>query len=393
MTVTEVPRRRRTRAATAQNNAERQNHTENTGPTTTGIVVFHRGKATLRTRGYLPERDEVRVPQNLQERADLRPGDMVEATVSNGTVTGVQSINGRAVGGRRRPEFDALGATHPAERIRLETDPQLMTTRVIDLAMPLGKGQRALIVAPPKAGKTTVLRDIANAVSRNHPECHLIVLLVDERPEEVTEWRRFFTPPVRAEVVAATFDRSPADHIAVADLTIERAKRLVELGRDVVVIVDSITRLGRAYNNVAPGGGRTLTGGIDSAALQAPKRLLGAARNTESAGSLTVIASALVETGSAGDNVLFEEYKGTGNAELRLDRKIAERRVYPAVDVNASGTRREELLLDPRELAATHALRRALAQVPAPQALDQLLDRLRRTGSNAEFLYRLTAGR
>ena len=318
---------------------------------------------------------------------------MVEATVTNGTLTGVQSINGRAPGGRRRPEFDSLSATHPAERIRLETEPQLMTTRVIDLAMPLGKGQRALIVAPPKAGKTTVLRDIADAVSRNHPECHLIVLLVDERPEEVTEWRRFFRAPVKAEVVAATFDRSPADHIAVADLTIERAKRLVELGRDVVVIVDSITRLGRAYNNAAPGGGRTLTGGIDSAALQAPKRLLGAARNTESAGSLTVIASALVETGSAGDTVLFEEYKGTGNAELRLDRKIAERRVFPAVDVNASGTRREELLLDPRELAATHALRRALAQVPAPQALDQLLDRLRRTGSNAEFLYRLTAGR
>jgi transcription termination factor Rho len=215
------------------------------------------------------------------------------------------------------------------------------------------------------------------------------VLLVDERPEEVTEWRR----TVKGEVVAATFDRSPSDHIAVADLTIERAKRLVEIGRDVVVIVDSITRLGRAYNNAAPGGGRTLSGGIDSAALQMPKRLLGAARNTESAGSLTVIASALVETGSAGDTLLFEEYKGTGNAELRLDRRIAERRVFPAVDINASGTRREELLLDPRELTATHALRRALAQIPAPQALDQLLDRLRRTGSNAEFLYRLTANR
>jgi transcription termination factor Rho len=376
MTITEVPRRRRVRGTA-----------EKTETTTSGVVVVHRGKASIRTHGHLPERDEVRVPPALQERFDLRPGDAVEATVTNGTLSGVRSVNGRAPGGRRRPEFDALGAAHPDERLRLETAPHLMTTRVIDLVMPLGKGQRALIVAPPKAGKTTVLRDIANAVSHNHPECHLIVLLVDERPEEVTEWRR----TVKGEVVASTFDRSPADHIAVADLTIERAKRMVELGRDVVVIVDSITRLGRAHNNAAPGGGRTLSGGIDSAALQAPKRLLGAARNTETAGSLTVIASALVDTGSAGDKLLFEEYKGTGNAELRLDRQIAERRVYPAVDVNASGTRREELLLDPRELTATHALRRALAQIPAPQALDQLLDRLRRTGSNAEFLYRLTA--
>jgi transcription termination factor Rho len=380
MTITEVPRRRRTRAASTP-------ATTADAPAVTGIVAVHRGKASLRLHGLLPERDEPRIPQNLQERFDLRPGDEVSATVHNGALTAVHTVNGRAPGGRRRPEFDSLSATHPEERIRLETEPHLMTTRVIDLVMPLGKGQRALVVAPPKAGKTTVLRDIANAVSRNHPECHLIVLLVDERPEEVTEWRR----TVKGEVIASTFDRSPADHIAVADLTIERAKRMVELGRDVVVVVDSITRLGRAHNNAAPGGGRTLTGGIDSAALQAPKRLLGAARNTESAGSLTVVASALVETGSAGDKLLFEEYKGTGNAELRLDRQIAERRVYPAVDVNASGTRREDLLLDPRELTATHALRRALAQIPAPQALDQLLDRLRRWGSNAEFLYRLTA--
>jgi transcription termination factor Rho len=379
MTITEAPRRRRTRPATSP--------PEPTDATSvTGIVVVHRGKASIRTRGYLPERDEVRVPSNLHDRFDLRPGDWVTGTANNGTLTGVGTVNGREPGGRRRPEFEALSATHPESRIRLESEPTNLTTRVIDLTMPLGKGQRALIVSPPKAGKTTVLREIANAVSRNHPECHLIVLLVDERPEEVTEWRR----TVKGEVVAATFDRSPADHIAVADLTIERAKRLVELGRDVVVIVDSITRLGRAYNNAAPGGGRTLSGGIDSAALQAPKRLLGAARNTETAGSLTVIASALVDTGSAGDTVLFEEYKGTGNAELRLDRRIAERRVFPAVDINASGTRREELLMDPRELAATHALRRALGQLPAPQALDQLLDRLRRTGSNAEFLYRLT---
>ena len=382
MTMTDVPRRRRARAAAAP--------PENTGTTpVTGTLAVHRGKASLRSESYLPEPDDVRVPPALVERFDLRPGDDVAGTATNRTLTEVRSINGREPGGRRRPEFDSLSATHPDERIRLETEPHLMSTRVIDLVMPLGKGQRALIVSPPKAGKTTVLREIADAVSRNHPECHLIVLLVDERPEEVTEMRRV----VKGEVVASTFDRSPADHIAVADLTIERAKRMVELGRDVVVIVDSITRLGRAHNNAAPGGGRTLTGGIDSAALQAPKRLLGAARNTESAGSLTVIASALVDTGSAGDAVLFEEYKGTGNAELRLDRRIAERRVFPAIDINASGTRRDDLLMDPRELEATHALRRALAQLPSGPALDQLLDRLRRTGSNAEFLYRLTAGR
>ncbi|GAA0916701.1 transcription termination factor Rho [Virgisporangium aurantiacum] len=380
MTITDVPRRRRTRPTAAP--------PETTGATpVTGTLALHRGKASLRTTSYLPEPGDVRVPPALVERLDLRPGDHVAGTATDHTLTEVRSINGREPGGRKRPEFESLSATHPDERIRLETDAHLMSTRVIDLVMPLGKGQRALIVSPPKAGKTTVLREIADAVSRNHPECHLIVLLVDERPEEVTEMRRV----VKGEVVASTFDRSPADHIAVADLTIERAKRMVELGRDVVVIVDSITRLGRAHNNAAPGGGRTLTGGIDSAALQAPKRLLGAARNTESAGSLTVIASALVDTGSVGDGVLFEEYKGTGNAELRLDRRIAERRVFPAIDITASGTRRDDLLMDPQELAATHALRRALAQLPPAQALDQLLDRLRRTGSNAEFLYRLIA--
>jgi transcription termination factor Rho len=390
MTITDVPRRRRARAAAAPP------ETTGTGPATgpvTGTLALHRGKASLRTTGYLPEPGDVRVPPALVERLDLRPGDHVVGTATDRTLTEVRSINGQEPGGRKRPGFESLSATHPDERIRLETDAHRMSTRVIDLVMPLGKGQRALIVSPPKAGKTTVLREIAEAVSRNHPECHLIVLLVDERPEEVTEMRRLIKDSAKGEVVASTFDRSPADHIAVADLTIERAKRLVELGRDVVVIVDSITRLGRAHNNAAPGGGRTLTGGIDSAALQAPKRLLGAARNTESAGSLTVIASALVDTGSVGDGVLFEEYKGTGNAELRLDRRIAERRVFPAIDITASGTRRDDLLMDPDELAATHALRRALAQLPPAQALDQLLDRLRRTGSNAEFLYRLTAGR
>jgi transcription termination factor Rho len=389
MTVTEPVRRHRTRGAPTP--------TANPGddPTpVTGILAVHQGRGSIRTRGYLPEPDEVRVSTAQLARYDLRPGDEITglAAVPAGqrhrSLTQLDTVNGLSPGEiRGRPEFATLSATHPRERLRLETEPHLLTTRVIDLVMPLGKGQRALIVSPPKAGKTTILQDIANAITRNHPECHLLVVLVDERPEEVTDMRR----SVSGEVIASPFDRSPADHIAVADLAIERAKRLVELGRDVVVVLDSITRLGRSHNNTSAPGGRTMTGGIDSAALQAPKRLLGAARNTEDAGSLTIIASALVDTGSAGDNLLFEEYKGTGNAELRLDRRIAERRVFPAIDISTSGTRKEELLLTPRELAATHALRRAISQLPPAQALDQLLTHLRRTPSNAEFLSRLAS--
>jgi transcription termination factor Rho len=364
-----------------------------------GIVAIQNGRGAIRTRSYLPEPDEVRISAAQINRYDLRPGDEVAgmATVSAGpqqrpvrTLARLDTIHGRRVeDARRRPEFMHLPATHPQQRLVLETDPHILTTRVIDLVMPVGKGQRALIVAPPKAGKTSVLQAIANAITRNHPECHLLVVLIDERPEEVTDMRR----SVKGEVIASTFDRPPTDHIAVADLAIERAKRLVELGRDVVVLLDSITRLGRAYNNASPAGGRTLSGGIDAAALQAPKRLLGAARNTETAGSLTIIASALVDTGSAGDNLLFEEYKGTGNAELRLDRRIADRRVFPAIDITTSGTRREDLLLSPQDLAAIHALRRAVSQLPPARAIDQLLEHLRRTRTNAEFLRRLTAPR
>jgi transcription termination factor Rho len=283
---------------------------------------------------------------------------------------------------KRRPEYYKLTPLYPQERLRLETEPHILTTRVIDIVMPLGKGQRALIVSPPKAGKTMVLQAIANAITRNNPECHLMVVLVDERPEEVTDMQR----SVKGEVIASTFDRPPGDHTMVAELAIERAKRLVELGHDVVVLLDSITRLGRAYNLGAKVSGRTLSGGIDSTALYPPKRFLGAARKIEKGGSLTIIATALVETGSAGDTVIFEEFKSTGNAELRLDRRIAEKRVFPAVDIEASGTRKEEILLAPDELNAVRRLRKVLHSLDSAQATEQLLDQLRRTGGNIEFL-------
>ena len=278
-----------------------------------------------------------------------------------------------------RPDFNKLTPLYPNQRLRLETTPDRLTTRVIDLIMPIGKGQRALIVSPPKAGKTTIMQDIANAITRNNPECHLMVVLVDERPEEVTDMQR----SVKGEVIASTFDRPPSDHTQAAELAIERAKRLVEQGKDVVVLLDSITRLGRAYNNASPASGRILSGGVDSTALYPPKRFLGAARNIEYGGSLTIIATAMVETGSTGDTVIFEEFKGTGNAELKLDRKIAERRVFPAVDVNPSGTRKDELLLSPgrvrrRAQAASgasgsrHASGDRPADEPAAQDQDQL---------------------
>jgi transcription termination factor Rho len=368
----------------------RNTTTEPTEISVAGIVAIQGGRGALRLHGYRPHPDDVRISAGHISRHDLRPGDEITGTANphNRSLTRVSTIHGKPTDRLpRRPDFAQLAATHPDRRLRLETEPHVLTTRVIDLVMPIGKGQRALIVSPPKAGKTMVLQAIAAAVTRNHPECHLMVVLVDERPEEVTEMRR----SVRGEVVASTFDRPPSDHIATADLAIERAKRLVELGRDVVVLLDSLTRLGRANNNAAPSGGRTLTGGVDSAALQAPKRLLGAARNTDGAGTLTIIASALVDTGSAADNLLFEEYKSTGNAELRLDRRIAERRVFPAIDITTSGTRREELLLAPDELAVVRAVRRAVAQLPPGQALDQLLGHLRRTRTNAEFLNRLAA--
>ncbi len=286
---------------------------------------------------------------------------------------------------RRRPEFYKLTPLYPQDRLRLETEPHILTTRVIDLVMPIGKGQRALIVSPPKAGKTMVLQAIANAITINNPECHLMVVLVDERPEEVTDMQR----SVKGEVIASTFDRPPADHTTVAELAIERAKRLVELGHDVVVLLDSITRLGRAYNLAAPASGRILSGGIDSTALYPPKRFLGAARNIENGGSLTILATALVETGSMMDTVIFEEFKGTGNAELKLDRKIADKRVFPAIDIDPSSTRKEEILLAPDELAIIIKLRKVLHSLDSQAALDLLLDQLKQTRTNIEFLMQI----
>ena len=342
-------------------------------------------RAWLRADGYLPGPDDIAVATNQLRQLGLRRGDRVTGFAH---LTGnrkpatlqVEAINGRPPG--RRPDFYELTALYPQERLRLETGPQPLTTRVIDLLMPIGKGQRALVVSPPKAGKTTVMQQIANAVAENNPECHLMVVLVDERPEEVTDMQR----SVKGEVIASTFDRPPSDHTTVAELSIERAKRLVEMGHDVVVLLDSITRLGRAYNLAAPASGRILSGGVDSTALYPPKRFLGAARNIENGGSLTIIASALVETGSTMDTVIFEEFKGTGNAELKLDRRLADKRVFPAVDVNASSTRKEEILLSPDELAIVIKLRRVLSALEPQQALELLLDRMRKTRNNIEFL-------
>jgi transcription termination factor Rho len=367
-----------------------------------GIVDVLDNYAFVRTSGYLSGPNDVYVSMAQIKRYGLRRGDAVTGAVraarDNDSGQGssrrdkynplvrLDTINGMdPEEARRRPEFYKLTPLYPQERLRLETEPHILTTRVIDLVMPIGKGQRALIVSPPKAGKTMVLQAIANAITRNNPECHLMVVLVDERPEEVTDMQR----SVKGEVIASTFDRPPSDHTTVSELSIERAKRLVELGHDVVVLLDSITRLGRAYNNASPASGRILSGGIDSTALYPPKRFLGAARNIENGGSLTIIATALVETGSTGDTVIFEEFKGTGNAELKLDRKIADKRVFPAIDIDPSGTRKEEILLAPDELAIVLKLRKVLHALDSQQALDLLLDRLKKTRTNIEFLMQI----
>jgi transcription termination factor Rho len=337
------------------------------------LFDISRNKAFLRADGYLPGPDDLTVPSGLIREHDLRRGDLVDGRVVAGKLAGVDSVNGRKPG-YRRPVFNDLTPLYPNERLRLETEPHIMTTRVTDLVMPVGKGQRALIVAPPKAGKTMVLQALAHGIAKNHPECHLMMVLVGERPEEVTDLSR----GVPAEIAAATFDQPPNEHIALAELAIERAKRLVEQGRDVVVLLDSLTRLGRAYNLAAPSNGRVLTGGVDSTALTPPKRFLGAARNIEDGGSLTIFATALVETGSAGDSMIFEEFKGTSNAELRLDRKLAERRVFPAIDVRGSGTRKDELLVSRAEAVIGRAVRSS--------SVESLIEGLRRTQTNAEFL-------
>ena len=365
-----------------------------------GILDVLDNYAFVRTSGYLAGPHDVYVSMNMVRKNGLRRGDAVTGAVrvpkegeqpnqrqKFNPLVRLDTVNGGPVEDvKKRPDFSKLTPLYPNQRLRLETTPDLMTTRIIDLIMPIGKGQRALIVSPPKAGKTTILQDIANAITRNNPECHLMVVLVDERPEEVTDMTR----SVKGEVIASTFDRPPSDHTSVAELAIERAKRLVEQGKDVVVLLDSITRLGRAYNNASPASGRILSGGVDSTALYPPKRFLGAARNIEEGGSLTIIATAMVETGSTGDTVIFEEFKGTGNAELKLDRKISERRVFPAVDVNPSGTRKDELLLSPDEFGIVHKLRRVLSGLDSHQAIDLLMSQLRKTKTNYEFLVQVS---
>jgi transcription termination factor Rho len=359
-----------------------------------GIVDILDNYAFVRTTGYLSGPTDVYVSLSIVRKYGLRRGDAITGAVREvregeqtrqkfNPLVRVDSINGQdPETARSRPEFTKLTPLYPNERLRLETEPHKLTTRVIDLVMPVGKGQRALIVSPPKAGKTMIMQAIANAITTNNPECHLMVVLVDERPEEVTDMQR----SVKGEVIASTFDRPPTDHTTVAELSIERAKRLVEMGHDVVVLLDNITRLGRAYNLAAPASGRILSGGVDSTALYPPKRFLGAARNIEDGGSLTIFATALVETGSTMDTVIFEEFKGTGNAELKLDRKIADKRIYPAIDVGDSSTRKDELLLAPDEYAVMVKLRRLLSALDDQQAIDLLLTQLRKTRTNIEFL-------
>ena len=359
-----------------------------------GILDIQENHAFVRTSGYLPGPNDVYVTLGNVRRWGLRPGDAVAGAVrlpregerqrqKYNALVRVDSVNGMTIEqAQARREFGKLTPIYPSEQLRMETSPKAFTPRVIDLVAPVGKGQRGLIVSPPKAGKTMVIQQMAKAIELNNPEVHLMVVLVDERPEEVTDMRSI----VKGEVIASTFDRPASDHTTVAELAIERAKRLVELGQDVVVLLDSLTRLSRAYNLAAPASGRILSGGVDASALYPPKKFFGAARNISEGGSLTIIASALVETGSKMDEVIFEEFKGTGNMELRLSRQLAERRIFPAIDLNASGTRREELLFKPEELRIMWRLRRVLGTLDQQQGLELVLDKLKETQSNAEFL-------
>ena len=361
-----------------------------------GLLDILDSFAFIRTGGYLPSPNDVYVSLQQVRKYGLRKGDVITGSVREpkegerrekfNALVRVETVNGvEPENSKERVEFSKLVPLYPQERLRLETEPNVLTTRIIDLISPIGKGQRGLIVSPPKAGKTMVLQSIANAITTNNPECHLMVVLVDERPEEVTDMQR----SVKGEVIASTFDRPADDHTSVAELAIERAKRLVELGHDVVVLLDSITRLGRAYNIAAPASGRILSGGVDSAALYPPKRFFGAARNIENGGSLTILATALIDTGSKMDEVIFEEFKGTGNMELILNRKFADKRIFPAVDVVASGTRKEEILMGTEELSIVWRLRRVLHALEPQQALELLLEKMKGTKSNVEFLLQI----
>jgi transcription termination factor Rho len=387
-------RSRNRRGARPAGGGQQQQWDDSDAEVREGILdVLPEGYGFLRCTGYLPGEKDVYVSATQVRKFGLRRGDVLSGPIRPPrsqekfpALIRMDHVNGMGVEeAHRRPKFGDLTPLFPDQRLRLEVEgqPNHVLARIVDLIAPIGKGQRGLIVSPPKAGKTTVLKEIANSISHNNPECHLIVVLVDERPEEVTDMQR----SVKGDVIYSTFDRPAEEHTQVAELALERAKRLVEVGQDVVILLDSITRLARAYNLATPASGRILSGGVDSTALYPPKRFFGAARNIEEGGSLTILGTALVETGSRMDEVIFEEFKGTGNMELRLDRKLADKRVYPAIDIEASGTRKEELLFDSDELIQVWRLRRVLLALPEPAAgLELLIDRLKSTKSNAEFL-------
>ena len=354
------------------------------------LEIMNDGFGFLRRYRYRYSDDDIYISASQIRRFNLRTGDIISGRIRPPkdneryyALLQVESINGdKPESFARRPTFTSLVPVHPREAMRMETEPHILATRIIDLLIPIGKGQRGLIVSPPKAGKTILLKQIANSISTNHPEVTLIILLVDERPEEVTDMER----SVKADVASSTFDQRPENHIRISELVLERAQRLVERGHDVAILLDSITRLARAYNLVIPPSGRTLSGGIDPAAFYKPKRFFGAARNIDGGGSLTIIATALIDTGSRMDDVIYEEFKGTGNMELHLDRKISERRIFPAIDISRSGSRREELLLDEHKIELMWALRRAMGNTQNVEFLEMLFDRLKKTKNNEDFL-------
>jgi len=361
------------------------------------LDILGEGYGFLRTQGYLPSEGDIYVSLSQIRRFNLRRGDEVEGQVrppkdteKYNALLRIEAVNGAdPETARARVQFESLTPIYPDQRLRLETTPHNVTTRIIDITAPIGKGQRGLIVSPPKAGKTTILKQIANAVTSNNPEVHMMALLVDERPEEVTDMER----SIQGEVISSTFDQPADNHVAVAELVLERAKRLVEHGRDVVIMLDSITRLARAYNLTTPASGRILSGGVDSTALFPPKRFFGAARNIEHGGSLTILATALVDTGSRMDEVIFEEFKGTGNMELHLDRRLADKRIFPAIDIDKSGTRKEELILPPDEAQLIWKLRRVLHALDPGAAIELLIDKMKETKSNHEFLMQISKTR